>query len=263
MLGDYEINRRRTPERVRNATRHIVAFFPHTRAMRLDDPTVVESYVRHRQEQGASNGTINNEISALRRACELAHDNGLMPFKPRIEWLARNHVSRSFIPLPKARLLIDALPPHLQPLIEIMLVTGWREHELKSLRRGDLDVASGLLTIDAQRAGKGCARDFRFAERPLAILVAHLTGDDDAPLFHYPDGSPVKDIRRRWAAACKVVGVKSHGPDDLRLTAARLMSDRGVPGEVIQQIMGLRGWSLLQRAGIPIRVQRRATVRLT
>jgi len=70
LLTDYRINRKRSLARIEDGTQHLRRAFSGLTALGLTSDRIM-AYIRARQEAGAANGTINRELSALRRMFRL------------------------------------------------------------------------------------------------------------------------------------------------------------------------------------------------
>jgi len=66
LLNDYELNARRSLDRTKLSLNHLDDAFKGMKAIHITT-NQVERYILKRKQAGASNGTINRELSALRR----------------------------------------------------------------------------------------------------------------------------------------------------------------------------------------------------
>ncbi len=63
--------------------------------------------------------------------------------------------------------------------------------------------------------------------------VASSTARPITPyVFHYPDGSPIRDFRKSWRTACEAAGYPGKLFHDFRRTAVRNLERAGVPRSI-------------------------------
>jgi integrase len=175
---------------------------------------------------------------------------------------------RAYTPDEFGRLLAACLPFYRDHMI-VQAGTGLRSGELLGLRARRVDLASGRLEVvevryDAGRFGSGYkARpksDTSIRPVPMAVLVAEavrrrLEGcSPDGLVFCGPGGShgvrrgarsqlSIGNYRRAYRLAMSRAGLDGldlHGPHDLRHTFATWLEDGGIPGRVIDELMGHR-----------------------
>jgi hypothetical protein len=98
---DYQINHKKTFDDLEARCRlHLVPFFGKHRASNLSTDEI-RRYIQERQKRGAANGTINRELTALKRAYSLATLAGKLLWKPHIPMLAEDNVRQGFFELPQ------------------------------------------------------------------------------------------------------------------------------------------------------------------
>jgi integrase len=109
---------------------------------------LVNRYIDRRQQEGASNGTINRELSLLKRAFHLGRE--CTPPKlqnvPYFQMLKENNIRKGFLePAQYERLARECAKYGLwmRTLFELAYTYGWRHGELLSLRvsRSQLQIA--------------------------------------------------------------------------------------------------------------------------
>ncbi len=135
--ADYELSRRRSAKRLEQSWAHLAAFFgEHEKAISIRAPGLA-AYVTHRTDDGAAPATIKNELSALKRAFNLAR---------KAEVLLPNEVPSSF-PTIKAsqprsgffersehEAVRAELPPDEGDVAEFLFLSGWRKSEALAVR---------------------------------------------------------------------------------------------------------------------------------
>jgi integrase len=195
-----------------------------------------EACDRYQQERARAKGTMRRELGVLRTAINWAHKNGRItrgvpvPLpeggQSRERWLTRSEAAGLIraARTRKARL-------YLPLFILLGLYTGRRKEAIMSLRWPQVDLAAGLIDFDI--AGRARTKKRRGKVRIPARLLPHLQrarrrGTDLGHVLHI-NGKPIKNIKKGFAAACQLAGVKDVIPHTLRHTAATWLMQSGVP----------------------------------
>ena len=245
---------------------HLNPFFRGQRAVAIDRPMITR-YVQQRQREGASNGTIRNELTVLGRLFTLALENGRLLRTPSLRGLrpAAAMPRQGFFERDQFEAVCRRLPADLQAAVAVSYTFGWRaQSEVLTLERHHLDLAAKTLRLDPGMSKNGEGRTVALPD-DLALLLAQQLARVEALqrrlgrivpyLFPYLTGKVRagqrrRDFRKVWAAACKAAGVPGRLRHDLRRTAARDMEREGVPRTVAMEIIGHRTESMYRRYAI-------------
>src|SRR5688572_30709506 len=100
-------------------------WFGGRRMVNISTPDV-RAYVTQRQADGAANGTINRELSALKRMFTLACQAGKLLAAPHIPMLQEDNVRRGFFEREQFESVRRRLPVEVQPVVTFAYLTGWR-----------------------------------------------------------------------------------------------------------------------------------------
>lgn len=132
LLTVYEVNGKRSLESTKLSIRHLREFFGSERAV---DITLdrVRAYVRERQREGATNGSINRELAALKRAFTLATRAGKLGSAPYIPW-KRTTRAEDFSIMAASSAAFDNAP------VTSLYLSGWRVSEMRTLEWRDVDL---------------------------------------------------------------------------------------------------------------------------
>lgn len=147
-LNEYRANKRATwREASIRVNKHILPFFSRKTAHKITTADV-RAFIAKRQEERASNGTINCELSALKRMFNLGLQAEKITKKPHISKLETNNVRKGFFDRETFNQLLAKLPEELHPIVTLAYWTGWRiKSEILSLRWEQVDLESGTVRL--------------------------------------------------------------------------------------------------------------------
>ncbi len=143
---DYAINGKRSGETLSYLLRHLREGFGMLRAVDITTDRV-RAYVATRQQDGASNGTINRELAALKRMFTLAVQAGRLSTRPHIPMLDEENARQGFVDHESFLALRDALPDYLQDPVAFLYYAGWRVSEMRGLEWRDVDLAGRVIRL--------------------------------------------------------------------------------------------------------------------
>ena len=257
-INDYRINGRRSVKDVETRfEKHILPFFGEARASAITTADI-RRYVVRRQEEGAANGTINRELTAIKRAFSLAAQAGKIMTKPHVPMLKENNVRKGFFDLEQFEAVRKRLSPDVQPMVTFAYITGWRiRSEVRFLQWSQVDFrsascASSLARRRTTRRGcfpspESCARSWSTRRTEAGVLRKRGI---ICPWVFHRGGKPIKEFRRSWKTACKAAGVPGKIPHDFRRTAVRNLVRAGIPEAVAMKMTGHKTRSVFERYNI-------------
>jgi len=260
VVWDYQVNQKKSLGKVEERIRlHIAPRFGRMRAASVTTDRIIR-YIQERQDEGASNGTINRELAIIRRAFRLGARHtppkvGLIPHVP----LLREAAPRpGFVEPGDFAALVESLPEYLRGFVTFAYRTGWRVSEIRDLKWSQVDRKERIICLhDAKDpTGKGAGRILYLDDVLLAIVEEQWTrrkGRSRVKKNVFPghDGTgPVRDFRGAWAAACQKAGIGRRLFHDLRRSAVRNMVRAGVPERVARQISGHKTRAVFDRYNI-------------
>lgn len=257
VLDDYRINRRRSlPDVERHVRLHLDPFFGR-HPMAAITTAAVRRYIVRRQDEGATNATINREISVLKRAYALAIAAGTLASRPHITLLRENNVRRGFFEADEFEALRRRLPPDLADFVSFLHVTGWRwRSEAAPLRWTNVSFDAGEIRLDPGTTKTGEGRVFPFTATLRALLERRLAttrareralGRVIPHVFTRANGQPLGTFNKAWATACRAAGVPGRVLHDFRRTAVRNVLRAGVAERVAMQMVGWKSRQMLDR----------------
>ena len=258
LLNDYKINARKSLERVEDAVAHLDGMFAGMRAVDITADKIL-AYIAARQAEKAANGTINRELSALKRMFRLAQRAGLVLQLPHIPGLAEHNVRQGFFELPEARGVFAHLPADLVAPFEVASMTGWRiKSEILTRQKGHLDLHAGWLRLEPGETKNRKGRMFPLTPALRAILEWQLeqtrrfeqANGQIVPWLFHRNGQPIKSFRRAWLTACARAGLAGRIPHDFRRTAIRNLERAGVARSTAMAMVGHLTESIYRRYAI-------------
>ena len=167
---DYMVNRKKSYDDLEGRCRlHLLPFFGMCRASSVTTDEV-RSYIRMRQKAGATNGTINRELTALKRAYSLATQGGKLLWKPHIPILEEDNVRQGFFEYSQFLEILCHLPSHVQPVVRFAHITGWRSlSEILPLQWNQVDFADETIRLEPGTTKNKQGRIF-----PMTVELRHL-----------------------------------------------------------------------------------------
>jgi integrase len=220
----------------------------------------IRGYIRQRQSEEVSGRTINMEIGELSRAIGQPW-SVLWPKVRKLE--ERKDVGRA-LSTSEQKALLDGLPnrrtPHIGTLIPLLLLTGMRSGEGKSLRWGRVDLMAKTLQVGRAKSANGTGRVIPINDDLASVLAAHRAwfveqfGEPKPDHYLFPWGKPVPsdptrhvtDISWGWDQLRADTGVKCR-IHDLRHTFATRLAENGVPESTMLALMGHMSRAMLER----------------
>jgi integrase len=262
ILTDYSVNNRRSIRRLRFLLPHLESYFgKDTRASRVDEARIGQ-YVAHRQSEGAANGTVNRELTALKRAFHLAADSRRVVRVPKVAMLKEAAPRSGFVERAQHDAIVAALPAHLRPVLQAAFVTGWRiASEILTRQWRHVDLKAGWLRLEPGESKSGKGRMFPLVPELRAVLEVQRERTDAVerasgrivPWVFHRNGVPIREsgaFRRTWQQACKAAGVPRLIPHDYRRSAVRSLERASVPRSSAMAMVGHETESIYKRYAI-------------
>jgi integrase len=264
LIADFKVRERRSLKGARSHIKRVRQELGAVRAVDLRAKHLIDYQITRKQAQAAG-GTINRELSLLRRAIRPFLEEQRLPL-PRVAPLPEN-VREGFFTRAEVTTLIQHLPEDLRDFVSFGFLTGWRKSEIASLRWADIDEEAKTVQLSWRKSKNKQARTMALEGELAAIIkrqsVARaeriVEGVDSPYVFVRKAGSvrrtrlkawPVADFRTAWATACKAAGLEGRLFHDLRRSAARNMDRAGVSRHIAMQITGHKTESMYRRYNI-------------
>jgi integrase/recombinase XerD len=217
-------------------------------------PTHLRAFLVELQDRGLADRTRHHHASAARTFCNFAVAEGLLTVSPMLR-VKMPRVGKDLLtPLSadQVRDLLDACyTDRDKAIILCLLDTGLRASEFVALNIGDLDGATGALTVHRGKGNKG--RVVYVGLRAHKALIKYLLGRDDtnatAPLWvAHSTGERLRawGLRRQLWRLGKRAGVEC-SPHAFRRTFAIESLRAGMNIYALAKLMGHEDISVLRR----------------
>ena len=223
---------------------------------------VIDHYMAARQRAGRKGGTINRDMTVLRRAFRLGYENDLVERMPVIKRLPELGVRNEFFTREEIDALVPCLPDHLRDPVLFGFLTGWRKGEIAGLRWSNVNRAEAVIRLEPAQ-NKGRTVRVLALQGELAALIerrwqVRRVGCLGADCVFHRSGRPLGEFREAWVTACRKAGLGHRWFHSLRRSAARNMSLQGIPEKVIMSIMGHKTRVMFDRYNIVTEADQRA-----
>jgi integrase len=261
LKNDYKVNGKRSLDNVELSIRHLKEFFAGDKARHITTDRV-RKYIAKRQGEGAANGSINRELSALKRSFSLAMQAGKLFHRPYIPMLEENNARQGFLDHAGFLALRNELTDYLKDPVSFLYLSGWRSGEMKSLEWRDIGTEAIRLRAENSKNKKQRVLPLR-GELAEIVQRAKDKRNPECPFVFHDKGQPIGDFRKAWQNACVSVGLGHfkkigegrkakkiyHGLliHDLRRSAVRNMVAAGIPEKVAMGLSGHKTRSVFDR----------------
>jgi integrase len=256
-LTDYRINKMKSIARAEINVNQLKKKFEGCRVPQITKPKIKE-YIEKRLKDGVAGGTVNRELSALKRILNLGAKQ--TPPKidrvPHIPMLKENNIRRGFFEHGDFLALCEQIPQYLKPFVTFAYKTGWRHSEITVLTWRHVDLDNGIVRLETGETKTDEARTIYLDDELKEIFQTQWEnrkkGKKIIP-YVFPNAKGTDKIKRfdkAWKTACKKAGIGKRYFHDFRITAVRNMVRSGIPERVAMMISGHKTRSVFDRYNI-------------
>jgi integrase len=254
---NYRLNQKKSLYRAENSVKHLKKTFEGVRVPNITSPKITE-YIELRISEGAANGTINRELSALKRAMNLGARQ--TPPKvdrvPYIPMLKENNTRKGFFEHGEFVTMRNALPSFLKGFVTFAYKTGWRISEISGLTWGQIDLTQGIVCLEVGETKNDEARTVYLDPELKGIIEQQWEKRNKSKtllpyVFVNRTGKDkIKRFDKAWKKACNEAKIGIRLFHDFRRTAVRNMVRSGIPERVAMMISGHKTRSVFDRYNI-------------
>jgi integrase len=261
VIKDYRDEDKVTLSGVHNSMKHWERLGYMDRSAERLKTKDIEDYKEKRREEGASKGTLNIELSHLRRGFTLAleQDPPLIKNKVKIKayYLGNTNRRTGWFEQADYDKLLPFLKHYQKQCLRFSYICGWRSSELFKLTwKDNYDEDNQCIRIYKSKNKDGWVLPLFDADGDPTELYdiieeqkTYRSPETDF-IFHYRGQQIIKStFHGHWTAACELAGVKRHF-HDLRRTASRNLRNAGVDQAERMAIIGHKTTTMDLRYGI-------------
>jgi integrase len=221
----------------------------------------IKGYMADRKAEGASNRTINMELSVLARAV----GSKFQILWPKLKHLEENHdVGRALEPAEEKAILDMAAKNRsrlIYPFLYTLAWTGMRSDEARTLRWSQVNFDIGEIVVGKAKTEAGKGRRIPMSANLKAVLGQHASWYASRFEAIQPDNYvfprsnrrapidptlPVGSLKKAWESVRETAGVKCR-LHDLRHSFCTKLAEAGVPESTMLDIMGHVSTAMLRR----------------
>ena len=202
----------------------------------------MKTFVTNRKLEGASNSSVNREISftisVLNRAVEWGYVNE-NPLKA-LKLFKEPPIRERYLTRKEADRLLEIIPKYLRNIIVIALATGMRKTEIFDLTWNDVTIYEGFKSGQITIVGKGNKRRNIRMNQTVYDLFQMIYQEKNS-LYVFPSiktGKHISNVDKAFKTALKKAGIEDFHFHDLRHTAASWMVQAGASIYAVKEILG-------------------------
>jgi integrase len=252
-MEDYSARNKapRTHERDKSLKKHLVDFFGNLPLLEIT-PSLIAEYKTSRRAEEAAPQTVNNELSLMSHAFNLAIREW--------EWIRENPVKRvskekvnnqveRWLTLKEEKQLLKKSSDSLREIIPFAVHTGLRQREILDLRWPQVDLTKRTISILEQKnRGKDT---LPFNETAMKILKRRLKvrAQETDHVFFSANKTRImpRNLLRAFYSAVEKAKIRKLRFHDLRHTFATRLVQAGVDLYTVQKLGRWRNISMVMR----------------
>jgi integrase len=215
---------------------HLANFFSGTVAgiRRVD----VQRYITKRAAEVSAH-SIQKELNILKHLLRLAIEWEVIPFSPAITVKSpRVPAGRvRYLQPSELRLLLEAAPQWLQPIVALAACTGMRRSEILGLRWLDVDLTNSRILLRQTKNGEGRIV-YLNNSAATALRSIRFNTETSPTVLVFSEISSPRQVSVAFARLCRSLKIADFRFHDLRHTAASWLRMKGADIHTVAQLLG-------------------------
>jgi integrase len=249
LINDYIENNKKV-ERLNASLKHLDNYFSGFKINHIVTKEI-KAYRTMRLNEGASNGTINRELAALKRIFNLGREDGMVDSVPHIPMLSEGDARKGFFEHDEYLELLKNLPAEIRSVVTFAYHTGWRKNEVVNLTWDKVDLKARTIYLLPEEVKNKDGRLIYMDDEIYNMLrLQNIKKHKDCNYVFHRDGQPIKDFRGAWKKACQDAGLSGKLFHDFRRTAVRNLTRSGVQETVAMKFTGHKTRNVFDRYNI-------------
>jgi integrase len=208
-----------------------------------------------KHETDRAPASVNREFEMLSRMYTLAISLGKADFNPcsHVEkFQLDNERYRYLEPEEESTLMSKLIDTrrHLVDMVILALGLGLRKREQLNLRRDQVDIFRKVVTASKTKGKRNREIPMDVLDervRPILMRLCANKKADEYLLINPKTGKPYTDIKKSFATACRLGGIRNLEWHDLRATFCTRLAMEGYDAFTIKTIMGHRDMKTTER----------------
>ncbi len=237
------------------SVRNLVRYFKGKNLMSIT-PSDIEDYIGKRREDGLKNGTINRELTCLKRMYNLAIKWGDSRINPviNVDMLEEPPGRTRFLSIEEAQKLINNCSVHIKPIVILALNTGMRLNEILPLKWSQVFIDDNMDPHIELLVTKNNKKRYIPLNDDVVKMLKHyrelkpsIQKKPEYVFYSIRTGEPLKSITKPFLKALKISNIEDFRFHDLRHTFASHYLMNGGDLLSLKEILGHSSLKMVER----------------